>query len=104
MITAVLLTATPTSGYSGRAYFWILIVTLLTQFLGHIPINFSLRYFHATTISLFMQISVVAAGVVAFLLFQEVPTFLQLLGSGAIIFGVLLATQRQITSRVPTPV
>jgi drug/metabolite transporter (DMT)-like permease len=47
MVTAVLITATPITGYSWYAYLWILLVTFLTQFLGHIPINFALKHFHA---------------------------------------------------------
>jgi hypothetical protein len=91
--------ALPLSGYSLSGYFWILMVTFVSQFLGHIMINIGLRYFHATTMSVLVQTSVVTASIMAFLLFGEQPTVLQIWGSVIIIIGVFLASTAQIVRK-----
>ena len=87
----VILTHTPVLGFSPAGYAWALAVTLIAQVFGHIPINAVLRHFPATLLSLSLQVSVVAAAVLAFFTLGEVPAALQMLGSGLILSGVALA-------------
>ena len=93
-ILSLILTGTPISGYSLNGYFWIIIVTIITQFLGHIPINVGLRYFHATYISIILQVAVVVSAVLAFVSFNEIPSLWQIVGSAAIMAGVVLVNWR----------
>lgn len=85
---AVFAFGVPLGGYSPAGYTWIIIVTLITQFLGHIPINLSLRHFTATNLSLILQAGVVLGAILAFFLFNEIPSTTQIIGSGAIMLGV----------------
>lgn len=78
--------------------YWIVVVTLVTQFLGQIPINLALRYFPATVLSIIMQLGIVASAIIAFFAYSEVPTTLQIMGSIAILFGVYLITKRPANS------
>ena len=91
---AVLATGTPLTGYSPAGYLWVLIVTFLTQVMGHIPMNMSLHYFPATYISLALQVAVVVSGLLALIFFREVPSLLQIVGSLAILAGVMLVSWR----------
>lgn len=85
-------TGTPLWGYSASAYFWILVVTIVSQILGHIALNMTLQYLPATHMSLIMQISIAASGVVAFFAFNQIPSLWQIAGSLAVIAGVMVAT------------
>jgi drug/metabolite transporter (DMT)-like permease len=87
----VALTRTPVLGFSLAGYGWALAVTLIAQVFGHIPINAVLRHFPATLLSLSLQVSVVAAALLAFFSLGEAPAMLQVFGSGLILGGVLLA-------------
>ena len=93
-VLSVMVTATPVVGYSLNVYFWIIVVTIVTQFLGHIPINIGLKFFHATYISILLQVAVVVSAVLAFASFNEIPSSLQLAGSVAIMIGVTIVSLR----------
>jgi len=90
--TAVIATGTPITGYSLNAWFWIIIVTIITQFLGHVPINMGLHYFPATYISIVMQMAVVVSAILAFVAFNQIPSVLQVAGSVIIMIGVILVS------------
>jgi drug/metabolite transporter (DMT)-like permease len=87
----VSLTRAPVLGFSPAGYAWAVAVTLIAQVFGHIPINAVLRHFPATLLSLSLQISVVAAAVLAYFTLGEVPALLQIVGSALILGGVVLA-------------
>ena len=90
----VFLTRTPISGYSTEGYLWILLVTLVSQFMGHIPINIGLRYFSATYLSVVMQTAVIVSAILAFFLFHEIPSPWQVVGSVTMMAGVWLVSWR----------
>lgn len=84
---------TPFHGYSWLGYLWVVIVVIIAQFVGHLAINAGLHYFPATTMSLFMQLSVALSALLAFLTLGELPSLGQLAGSVFIVAGVLFATR-----------
>ena len=83
-------TNTPLSGFSQLGYVWIVVVTIVAQLMGHLPINFTLRHFPATYLSAMLQISVVASAVIAVFALSEIPSIWQIGGSLLIIVGVLI--------------
>jgi drug/metabolite transporter (DMT)-like permease len=85
-------TRTPVLGFSGMGYFWVLVVTLIAQLFGHIPINAALHYLPATLVSISMQLSVAVAGIFGFVFLGELPDSWQLAGSTLILAGITLAT------------
>ncbi|MCA9927146.1 MAG: DMT family transporter [Anaerolineales bacterium] len=85
-------TRTPLLGYSLAGYGWVLVITVVAQLAGHLPVNFAVRYVQATHLSVLLQISVVASAFMAFLYFGEIPSWLQVSGSLVIIAGVSLVT------------
>ena len=91
----LLVTQTSMVGYTLRGYWWILVVTIVAQIAGHLPVNFAVRHFPATYMAVLLQISTVAAAVLAFFYFGEIPSSLQLIGSVVIIAGVSLVTVRK---------
>jgi drug/metabolite transporter (DMT)-like permease len=93
-LITTLVTHTPLSGYSLQAYGWVIVVTIVTQFMGHIPINISLRYFPATYLTIVMQSAVVLGGVMAYFRFGEVPSPWQWAGGIAVLVGVTIVSSR----------
>lgn len=83
----------PFSGYSWLGYVWVVVVIIIAQFIGHLSINVGLHYFPATTMSIFMQLSVAISAVLAFFALGEIPSPWQIVGSVFIAAGVLLATR-----------
>jgi len=93
LVTGLLLLGTHTSllGYSFLGYFWVIIITIIAQFLGHIPINAALHRFSATRVSLTLQLSVAVAGLFAFMFLGEIPNLLEVAGGVFIMAGVSLS-------------
>jgi drug/metabolite transporter (DMT)-like permease len=91
----VILTGNTLLGYSSAGYMWVLVVTVVAQLIGHLPINFTIRHIQATHLSVLLQISVVASAVMAFFYFDEIPTWLQVAGSIVIIAGVSIVSSRK---------
>ncbi|MCP5095359.1 MAG: DMT family transporter [Chloroflexi bacterium] len=79
-------------GYSLMGYAWVIVVTIVAQIIGHLPINFAIRHIQATHLSVLMQISVVASAIMAFFYFDEIPTWMQVVGGIVILVGVSLVT------------
>ncbi len=92
---AMLITNVPFSGYTTAGYFWVILVTISSQFLGHIPINIGLRYFPATYMSIIMQLGVVGSAILALLFFNEIPSNMQIIGSIIIMLGVSLVSWKK---------
>lgn len=91
----IILTDTPITGYTTAGYLWTIWVTILAQVLGHIPINIALQHFTATAMAIILQIGVVLSAVFALLLFGEIPSVLQVIGSVLVIIGVTVTTIEQ---------
>ena len=85
----------PLGGYTPAGYGWALSVVIIAQLVGHLAINWSVGKLHATTMSLVMQLSVVASGLLAWAWLAELPLPGEVLGSLIVLVGVTLATLRR---------
>jgi len=86
-----IITGTPILGHSAGGYFWLLMLTLIPQLIGHSCFNFALGYITATMTSLSGQMITVTATIAAFIMFAEVPTMTDIIGSAIIATGVVIA-------------
>ncbi|GAB4515803.1 MAG: DMT family transporter [Anaerolineae bacterium] len=92
-LTALLLalaSGTSMFGYPLLSYFWVIVLALIPQLIGHSSLNYALGFFPATVVSIATQAITVTSAIIAFFLFAEVPTALDLFGSAIIISGVSL--------------
>jgi drug/metabolite transporter (DMT)-like permease len=96
----ILFTGTPLIGYSAVGYLWVLVVTFVAQMMGQVGIVVGLHRFSATAMAIIVQVGVVLSAIIAALLFSEIPTILQGLGSVLVIIGVMLATIEQNQRKV----
>ncbi len=87
----VFATGTPITGHPPESYFWLVMLTIAAQLLGHASFNFCVGYLPAAIVTLAGQVITVTAGIVGYFLFAEVPTFLELIGCVVILTGVLMA-------------
>ncbi len=93
-------------GHSHSAYFWLVVMTLLTQLVGHGIITYCIVYFPATLLAMMGPVITVGSAVVAYYLFAELPTGSESLGSFILVAGVLyvvISETRAIRSKSKPP-
>ncbi|MEO1163345.1 MAG: DMT family transporter [Chloroflexota bacterium] len=86
-----LASGTPITGHPSGGYFWLLMLTLIPQLIGHSGFNYVLGYISATLTSLSNQMLTVTAATAAFFIFGEVPGVVEVVGSLIIAVGVVMA-------------
>jgi drug/metabolite transporter (DMT)-like permease len=91
-LTVIAFTRTTITGFSTSGYLWLLAVAIFPQLIGHSSFNYALKHLSATYVGVASQLEPVSSALVAFIVFQETPTEWQLVGSGIILAGVMLAT------------
>ncbi len=93
----LLATQTPVIGYTAPAYFWLFMVALVSQIIGHSSINLAVRYFSATYVGVAQQLIPGISAFLGFILLAERPSLPQIIASVVVLSGVLIATlgQRQ---------
>ena len=95
LIALALLTGTSASGLPGSAWVWIALTALLPQLIGHTSFNYALRYMSATYVSIAAQLEPILSAVAAMVIFRQIPTLLQGIGSALILSGVVTASAAQ---------
>jgi len=85
------------TGYSTSGYLWIVVMALLPQLVGHTSFNYALKYVPATVVSIITQAEPIGSAIAAIILFRELPTTTQVIGSTAILIGVVCASYGQAT-------
>ncbi len=78
--------------YSNEMFVWVLLLALIPQLLGHTSINYAMKHLNPTLVATVALLEPVGAGVLALLLFQEVPKGLTLLGAAILLMGVLIVS------------
>lgn len=82
-------------GYSTSGYAWIGVSTVLVQLLGFSGMAYALAFFPATVIVLSTRAVAIPASILAFLLFAEVPSWVQIIGSIILFAGIISAIAGQ---------
>lgn len=85
----------PVLGYDVRGYFWIFMLTLLAQIIGHGALNYVVKFLPPTTLSVTGQSVPILSAIWALLIFTEIPTALQVMGGVVILIGVLIVITNQ---------
>ncbi|MBK9750416.1 MAG: DMT family transporter [Chloroflexi bacterium] len=98
LLLLVAATGTAITGYSAQGYFWILLLAIMPQLIGHSSFNYALRYLSATFVAVATQMEPIGSAIAALILLNETPTLQQAIGSLAIIGGVILTSLGQQTS------
>lgn len=85
-------------GYSRETYFLLLAIAIIPQIIGHTVINWSLKFFSATTVSVIILAEPIGASILAWFLLSEQLSLIQAVGGIVILVGVLivLLSEREI--------
>lgn len=97
-LLAVAVSGAQITGHSTNGYLLLLAVALFPQLIGHSSFNYALKHLSATYVGVASQLEPVSSAILAVIVFQELPTSLQLAGSSVILAGVVLATIGQSRS------
>ncbi len=82
-------------GYDPRGYMWILLLAILAQVMGHGALNYVIKFMSPTTLTMSVQTVPVMSAVWALLIFNEIPTALQAVGSLILLLGVTIVLKGQ---------
>ncbi len=104
LLVVITFSQTPIVGYSANAYLIVLLIALIPQMIGHSSFNYAVRFVSATYVGIATQMEPLGSAIAAFFLFQEVPSPLQIVGSAAILVGVIIATIAQERANTPSEV
>ncbi|NEP44515.1 MAG: EamA family transporter, partial [Okeania sp. SIO2H7] len=77
--------------YPPSVYLYLLLMALLPQLVGHTSFNWAVRWLSPTVVTLAILFEPVGSSFLAFLLFQEVPSYFLLIGAVLLLFGVAIA-------------
>jgi drug/metabolite transporter (DMT)-like permease len=91
-LIVVLVMGIPILGYSATGYLLVLALAIVPQLIGHSAFNYVLQNLSATYVGVATQLEPAVTGVIAYFMFEEVPTENQLIGSAIILTGVVLAS------------
>ncbi len=101
LLAVALLTGTTLVGFDGGTWLAIIGIVVGPQLLGHTVFNALLSTIPATTVSIVVLSEPVGAGILAWLLLNELPSSLFAVGAPLVLVGVAIATARR---RPPVPV
>ena len=88
LLPAVLFAGATLWGYPGETWFWLWVMTLGPQILGHTVFNWALRYVEASVISGIVLAEPVVSALLAWLILSEMPGLLTLLGGAVVLAGL----------------
>jgi drug/metabolite transporter (DMT)-like permease len=92
----------PAVGYPPQAYVWLILLALVPQLLGHSSFNWALGYLSAAFVSITLLGEPIGSAVLAYILLDETPTFLKIIGAILILAGIYIASRGE-TSRSTSP-
>jgi drug/metabolite transporter (DMT)-like permease len=82
------------TGYPAAVYLYSLLMALLPQVMGHTIINWAVRWVSPTLVTLTILFEPVAASILGFWVFGEVPTLQVWVGAVVLLVGVAIAALR----------
>lgn len=94
LLGAVLIAGYPLLGYTPSTYGVIFLMALFPQLLGHSSLNWALAFLPAAYVMITAVSEPISASLLAFLIFNETPGELTLLGSVFILAGIAIASRR----------
>ena len=92
LLIACSITGTPLQGYSRQTYFFVFLLGLVPQCIGHTTYNWSLRWLSPALVALIGLAEPIAASFLAWIILHEGLTAAKLIGGGIILLGIWMGT------------
>ncbi len=84
----------PLTGYSPRAWLWLVLLALGPQLVGHSSLNWALKHLTATFVTLAVLGEPLLSALLAWGLLHETPSSLTLLGGGLVLAGIVIGSPK----------
>lgn len=104
LLAAVAVSQTPLAGYDAKTYAAMLALALLPQLVGHVSLNWALKYLPATMVTVAVLGEPVGASLLAWATLGESPGPFELAGGALMLLGIGLAFLRGGAQRGAGPV
>lgn len=98
LIIVVLAAGLKLFGYPSEAYFWMILIALVPQLLGHSSFNWALGYLSAAYVSISLLGEPIGSSVLAYFLLDESPTAMKIFGAILILIGIYQVSRSQRSS------
>jgi drug/metabolite transporter (DMT)-like permease len=82
-------------GYPAETYLWFALLALIPQLIGHSTFNWALGYLSAAFVSITLLGEPIGSTILAYLVLDERPTILKMIGAILIFAGILIASQAE---------
>jgi drug/metabolite transporter (DMT)-like permease len=83
------------TNYPINTYFWLILLGLIPQLIGHTSINWAVKFVAPTTVATVVLLEPIGSAFLAILIFQEIPSLMIILGALIIISGVFVAISQK---------
>ncbi|MBI9048324.1 MAG: DMT family transporter [Anaerolineaceae bacterium] len=91
----VLLLGLPVSGYKPQIWGLFLLMAIFPQLIGHSTYNWALKYISAVVVSIVALGEPIGATLLGFILLNESPHIMEIIGGVIIILGIFIASRKQ---------
>ncbi|MGB3535380.1 MAG: DMT family transporter [Microcoleaceae cyanobacterium] len=78
-------------GYPNIVYFYLFLMAVLPQLVGHTSLNWAMNQVSPTIVALMTLCEPVGSSILGYFFFQEIPSFLVVIGAIVILIGVAIA-------------
>jgi drug/metabolite transporter (DMT)-like permease len=99
LLAIVLCQQQPLLGFHPVAYAWALALGLIPQLIGHTTLNWALHHLSATFVSIVTLAEPIGAGLLAYLILQETPTTVAILGGIFVLVGIYIASRTELAAK-----
>jgi drug/metabolite transporter (DMT)-like permease len=82
-------------GQPQQVYFWVLLLALVPQLLGHSTFNWALRYLSAAYVSITLLGEPIGSAILAYFILNEIPSGLMVFGAILILVGITIASRSE---------
>lgn len=96
LLVIVALARQPMLGLRPAAYFWILLLGLLPQLVGHSTLNWALHHLSATYVSIVTLAEPLGSGLLAYLILGEAVSWPVAVGGLLILAGIYIASRAEL--------
>lgn len=87
----------PYFGYSPSTYAWIALLALVPQLIGHTGLNYASRHLDTALVATATLAEPIGSGILAILIFNEVPGYSTLFGGAVVLTGLVVAVRSGVT-------
>jgi drug/metabolite transporter (DMT)-like permease len=95
LIIIMLLVGYSPWGYPPQLYFWVMLLAIVPQLLGHSTFNWALGFLPAAYVAITLMGEPIGSTVLAYIILKETPTVVKMFGAILILAGIYVASRSE---------